>query len=74
MSHHSTVLMFHVSPPSLLDRLDSTLVPTRSRMGTRVKEDDDGWTDDVLHLFRCVRLVGYGGYATLVHCLRSSDR
>ena len=34
MSHHSTVLMFHVSPPSLLDRLDSTLVPTRSRMGT----------------------------------------
>ncbi|KAJ0534297.1 putative CBS domain, chloride channel, voltage gated, chloride channel, core [Helianthus annuus] len=34
MSHHSTVLMFHVSPPPLLDRLDSTLVPTRSRMGT----------------------------------------
>ena len=26
--------MFHASPPSLLDRLDSTLVPTRSRMGT----------------------------------------
>ncbi|KAJ0466840.1 hypothetical protein HanIR_Chr14g0676601 [Helianthus annuus] len=34
MSHHSTVLMFHISPPSLLDRLDSTLVPTRSRMST----------------------------------------
>ena len=34
MSHHSTVLMFHVSPPSSLDRLDSTLVSTRSRMGT----------------------------------------
>ena len=34
MSHHSTVLMFHVSPPSLLGRLDSTLVSTRSRMGT----------------------------------------
>ena len=26
--------MFHVSPPLLLDRLDSTLVSMRSRMGT----------------------------------------
>ncbi|KAF5769794.1 putative proline dehydrogenase [Helianthus annuus] len=34
MSHHSTVLLFHVSPPLSLDRLDSTLVSTRSRMGT----------------------------------------
>ncbi|KAF5785990.1 hypothetical protein HanXRQr2_Chr10g0435351 [Helianthus annuus] len=34
MSHHSTVLLFHVSPPLLLDRLDSTLVSMRSRMGT----------------------------------------
>ncbi|KAJ0823153.1 hypothetical protein HanPSC8_Chr16g0740551 [Helianthus annuus] len=34
MSHHSTVLLFHVSLPLLLDRLDSTLVSMRSRMGT----------------------------------------